>query len=63
MMITDNHRWISERPYELQSCYMMVEKAQGHKLLNSRRNAAGIFDAGISNIQMSSAYLTVLGST
>ena len=33
----------------------MVEKAQGHRLLNSRRNAAGIFDAGISNIQMSSA--------
>jgi hypothetical protein len=32
----------------------MVEKALGHRLLNSRRNAAGIFDAGISNIQMSS---------
>jgi hypothetical protein len=39
----------AERPYEL-----MVEKALGHRLLNSRRNAAGIFDAGISNIQMSS---------
>ena len=35
---------------------MTVEKALGHQLLNSRRtrNAAGIFDAGISNIQMSS---------
>ena len=49
------------KAYELQSCYMamimMVEKALGHiwvRLLNSRRNAAGIFDAGISNIQMSS---------
>ena len=39
---------------------MMVEKALGHiwvQLLNSRRNAAGIFDAGISNIQMSSVLL------
>jgi hypothetical protein len=30
-------------------------EALGHRLLNSRRNAAGIFDAGISNIQMSSS--------
>ena len=64
----DDYGWPSDisfqagnKAYELQSCYMamimMVEKALGHiwvRLLNSRRNAAGIFDAGISNIQMSS---------